>query len=289
LIVPVPGQLVLDNDQVIPVCYGELTAWTLLDALCLRSPEKLQAISFTESAMTRHARWISRAMLAVLLLSAAGSALAQQSDIPRFDLYGGFADFETPWLNLSQRGFHFQAGDNLRTWVTLGFDFSEGTGNNSLTTRVLTPMLQQELAAEIAGLKEEGAIPANYELVVPTHAFSETFAAGPQLEYRHYKPVTLFVRPSIGAIRQRVTPHPADPVSTAIVAQLIPAGTKLDCEGFYGFGGGFDWNATRHLGVRVQDDLVHWKLFDGLLAKGTWTNRFSIGLRYDFGKSIVGR
>lgn len=239
--------------------------------------------------MSRSAQALTRAVLLFLLLLSALAALAQQTDIPRYDLYGGFADFETPWLNLNQRGFHTQEGFNWKPCIAVGFDFSEGTGNNSLTTRVLTPMLQQELAAEIAQLIAAGEIPANYQLVVPTHAFSETFALGPQLMIRHYKPVTFFVRPSIGTIRQRVTPHPTDPVSTAIVAQLIPAGTKVDWEGFYGFGGGFDWNATKHVSVRLQNDLVYWKLFDGLLAQGTWTNRFSVGVAYHFGKNIVGR
>ncbi len=230
---------------------------------------------------------LASALFVCLVIFAAASAPAQQTNVQRYDVYAGFADFETPWLNLNQRGFHTQEGYNWKPWVAVGFDYSEGTGNNSLTPRVLTPALQQELALEIGALKQEGAIPANYQLVVPTHAYSETFALGPQLMIRHYKPVTFFVRPSIGTIRQRVTPHPTDPVSTAIVAQLIPAGTKVDYEGFYGFGGGLDWNPTPHFSVRAQNDLVYWKLFDGLLAQGTWTNRFSVGVAYHFGGNIL--
>jgi hypothetical protein len=232
-------------------------------------------------------RLATRLLLPCLICFPALAAFAQQTDIPRFDLYGGFAGFETPYLNLAQRGFHTQVGYNWNRWSAVGFDYSEGGGNNSLTTRVLTPTLQQELGAEIQLLISEGVIPANYQLIVPTHAFSETFALGPQLTMRHYRPVTFFGHPSIGVIRQRVTPHPTDPVSTAIVAQLIPDGTKVDYEGFYGFGGGLDWNATSHLAVRAQDDFVYWKLFDGLLAQGTWTDRFSIGLSYHFGKNIL--
>jgi len=74
----------------------------------------------------------------------------------------------------------------------------------------------------------------------------------------------------------------------AIIAQLVPSGSKVDWEGFYGFGGGFDLNATKHLAVRMQDDLVYWQLFDGLLAKGTWTDRYSVGLAYHFGRNIAG-
>jgi hypothetical protein len=239
--------------------------------------------------MPQPSQWLTRAILLFLLLVSALAALAQQTDIPRYDAYAGFADFETPWLSLNQRGFHAQEGFNWKPWAAVGFDYSEGTGDNSLTPHVLTPALQQELAAFLAAQAAGGAIPANYQLVVPTHAFSETFAMGPQLMIRHYTAVTLFARPSIGTIRQRVTPHPTDPVATAVVLELMPAGTKVDWEGFYGFGGGVDWNAKRQFSVRVQDDLVYWKLFDGLLAQGTWTNRFSVGLAYHFGANILGR
>jgi hypothetical protein len=237
--------------------------------------------------MSMSSHLVTRLALACLTCFSPLAAFCQQTDIPRFDVAAGFADFETPYLNLNQQGFHTQEGFNWKPSIAIGFDFSEGTGTNQLTPRVLTPALQQELGAEIQLLISEGAIPANYQLVVPTHAFSETFALGPQLMIRHYKPVTFFVRPSIGTIRQRVTPHPTDPVATAIIAQLAPSGSKLDYEGFYGFGGGFDWNASHHFAVRVQDDFVYWKLFDGLLAQGTWTNRFSAGLAYHFGKNIL--
>lgn len=230
---------------------------------------------------------LRRAVLACLILFPALAALAQQKDVERYDLYAGFAGFETPELNLAQRGFHFQAGQNLRTWLSVGFDYSEGTGHNTLTPNLLLPSLQQQLSAEVQALILEGVIPPNYQLVVPTDAFSQTFAFGPQLTYRHYTAITLFLRPSLGAIRQRVTPHPTDPVATAIVAQLVPAGSKRDWTGFYGFGGGFDWNATRHFGVRAQTDVVYWRLFNDLLANGTWTTRFAIGPTFHFGRNIA--
>ena len=229
---------------------------------------------------------IHRTALALGLLLVSLSATAQQSNVSKYDVYAGFAGFETPWLNLAQRGFHTQVGQNLRPWLAVGFDYSEATGHNSLTARVLKPSLQQQLGAEIGALIRAGLLPPNYQLVVPTHAFSETFALGPQLEYRHFQPVTLFVRPSLGAIRQRVTPHPADPVATAIVAQLLPSGSKLDWQGFYGFGGGLDWNATPHFGIRAQTDVVYWRLFDDLIAQGTWTTRYAMGVTYHCGRNI---
>lgn len=238
--------------------------------------------------MLVRSRIIRCAVLASLFLAPVLSALAQQTEVGRFDAYAGFAGFETPELNLAQRGFHLQAGDNLRTWLALGFDYSNGSGHNSLTANLLKPSLQAELGAEIEALILEGVIPPNYQLIVPTNAFSQTFALGPQLVYRHFKPVTLFVRPSLGAIRQRVTPRPTDPVATAIVTQLVPAGYKVDWQGFYGFGGGVDWNVDRHFSVRTQVDVVYWRLFNDLLANGTWTTRYAIGPAFHFGRNIAG-
>jgi hypothetical protein len=237
--------------------------------------------------MLVHFQVTRRAILATTILFPALFAVAQQTDVKRFDLYTGFAGFDTPALGLTQQGFHLQVGQNLRTWLSAGFDYSVASGSNTLTPNLLLPSLQQELGMELAGLEAEGVIPANYQLAVPTDAFSQTFALGPQLAYRHYKPVTLFIRPSLGAIRQRVTPHPTDPVSTAIVEQLVPSGYKVDWSGFYGFGGGADWNATPHFGVRAQVDVVYWRLFNDLLANGTWTTRYAFGPTFRFGKNIA--
>jgi hypothetical protein len=234
-------------------------------------------------------RWMTRAALGLFLLTLTLAGQAQQTQIRRYDLYAGFAGFETPWLNLAQRGFHTQAGMNLRPWLSVGFDYSEGSGHNSLTARVLKASLRQELGAQIGALIQAGLLPPTYQLVVPTDASSQTFAAGPQLAWRRYQAVTFFARPSLGAIRQRVTPHPKDPVATAIVAQLLPAGSKLDWQGFYGFGGGVEWNATPHFGIRTQADLVYWRLFNDLLAQGTWTARYAAGLTYHWGRNIASK
>jgi hypothetical protein len=233
--------------------------------------------------MSLRSKALRYAGLVPLALLLASPALAQQTEIHRYDVYAGFAGFDTPWLSLTQQGFHTQAGMNLRPWLSIGFDYSEATGHNALTPAVLKTSLLQELGAEIQQL----ILPGGYQLIVPMDAFSETFAMGPQLDYRHWKPVTLFVRPSLGAIRQKVTPHPTDPVSAAVIAQLVPAGYKIDWQGFYGFGGGFDWNAMNHFAIRAQTDVVYWDLFNDLLAHGSWTTRYSIGLTYRFGRNIV--
>ena len=212
---------------------------------------------------------------------------AQQKDVPQYDIYNGFTYFETPSLNLAERGYHLQVGRNMKSWLALGFDYSVVTGNNSLTPSVLKTSLSEELEQEIEYLISIGKLPPGYQLIVPTHAFSQTFAFGPQFEYRRLAKVTLFVRPSLGAIRQRVTPHPTDPFSTAVVEQLVPSGSKVDWQGFYGFGGGFDWTPTRNFGLRMQSDLVYWHLFNDLLQNGGWTVRFSVGPTFRFGRNIL--
>jgi hypothetical protein len=230
---------------------------------------------------------IARLAACAALLWIANLGVAQQTDVRRYDLYAGFTCFETPELNLAERGFHLQSGLNLRSWVSAGFDYSVVTGHNALTPNLLKASLQQELGAQIEELIAAGLLPPTYQLVVPLDAFSQTFALGPQLTYRHFKPVTLFVRPSLGAIRQTVTPHPTDPVAKTIVSQLVPAGSKTDWTGFYGFGGGVEWNATRRLGLRLQTDFVYWRLFNDLLANGTWTVRYSVGPTLRLGRNIA--
>lgn len=230
---------------------------------------------------------VGRISILASIVLFASLAVAQQTSVHRYDIYAGFAGFDTPALNLTQEGFHLQVGQNLKTWLSAGFDYSEASGDNTLTPNLLKTSLQQELGAELHALAMQGLIPIDFQLTVPTHAFSQTFALGPQLTYRHYKAVTFFVRPSLGAIRQRVTPHPTDPVSTAIAAQLVPAGYKIDWAGFYGFGGGVDWNATPRFGVRAQVDVVYWRLFNDLLANGTWTTRYAFGPTFHFGRNIA--
>jgi hypothetical protein len=212
---------------------------------------------------------------------------AQQTDVRQYDIYNGFTFFETPALNLAERGYNLQVGRNMKSWLAVGFDYSVVTGHNSLTTSVLKTSLQEQLNEEIEFLESIGQLPPGYQLIVPTNANSQTFAFGPQFEYRHFKQFTLFARPSLGAIRQRVTPHPTDPFAVAVVQELVPSGTKLDWQGFYGFGGGFDWYATHHFGVRMQSDLVYWHLFNDLLQNGDWTVRFSVGPTFRFGKNIL--
>jgi hypothetical protein len=217
------------------------------------------------------------ALLAFLPVLCTPRASAQQSYVGLFDLYGGFTYLASPDINLDQRGFHLQAGINANSWLALGFDYSRSVGHTDITPNLLTASLQQSLGEQIAAGEALHEFPAGYSLVVPFDATTQTFAAGPQLMIRHWSAVTLFVRPSIGAIHEDATLHATDPIAASVVAQLAPTGSKTDWTAFYGFGGGSEFNFGPHFSIRAQVDFVHSHLFSDVLKNGRNTVRLSIG------------
>jgi hypothetical protein len=226
-------------------------------------------------------------LIFLLMLLSPNHLSAQQDYVGLFDLYNGFAWLDSPSANLQERGYHLQAGINAQTWLALGFDYSVVQGNLTLTPNLLKPALQTQIAGQLAALEGAGLIPAGYQVAVSTASTTQTFAAGPQLEYRRFRQVTFFARPSIGAIYESATPHPSDVVTTAIVQQLAPSGKKTDWEPFYGFGGGVELNFLRYASIRLQADFVHNDLFADILKNSRNTVRLSIGPAFHFGRNIA--
>ena len=212
---------------------------------------------------------------------------AQQTTLKRYDVYAGFADLNSPALGLNQTGLHTQFGVNERNWYALGFDCSVSSGSTALKPDLLPVALQQQLAPIIEAYIQAGAVPPTYQLTLPAHIMTQSFAAGPQFAYRHFRRVTLYIRPSVGAFRLAATPHPGDLVATAISHALVPSGHKVDWTGFYGFGGGDEILLTPHFGVRTQMDLVWNHPFNDILANGFWTVRYSVGLNVHAGRNIL--
>jgi hypothetical protein len=221
------------------------------------------------------------------MLTAASQAVGQQDYVGRYDIYAGYAYLNSPHISLAESGFQTQAGVRVRTWITLGFDFSAETGNTTLTPALLTPALQQQLGAQLQQLIAGGVVPSNYALIVPIHSSTQTYAGGPQFSYHGFSRATLFIRPSVGIIHEIATPHPGDPIATGIAEQLAPSGRKTDSVIFYGFGGGVDLNISRHVAIRVQADFVHDHLFSDLLQDSRNTLRFGIGPALQFGGNVV--
>ncbi len=222
--------------------------------------------------------------LAVLLLSLVSlftlTASAQQDYVGRYDAFGAFSYMASPKMNLYQRGFNGEAGVNVTRWLALGFDYSVLNGNSSLLPKYLDPKIQAQLAP-MAPL-----FPPGYQLYVPYSARTQTFSGGPQINFRHFKSMTIFVRPALGAIHENVQAKPIDPIQTAVVAALVPGGRKTDTTYFYGAGGGFDINASKHVTLRVGVDFVHTFLFKDFLAEARNSVRISAGPTFRWGGKV---
>jgi len=239
--------------------------------------------SSPRQAIRRGTLFLTPLALFGLALPASG----EQEYVTRYDAYAGYAFLDSPHIGLWENGFALQAGFRPKTWYSVGFDYSRTTGDTTLTPDLLPSGLQQTLAAQLAQLAAAGLLPPGYQLRLPIHSVTNTFAVGPQLAFRHWTHVTIFVRPVFaGAIYEQATPHPADPIAAGIVAQLVPSGKKTDTTWFLGGGGGFDILFTRHLAMRTQVDVVYDHLFNDLLKDGRATVRFSVGPAVNFGPNI---
>jgi hypothetical protein len=220
-------------------------------------------------------------LVGLLIFTFCSAAYSQQNYVGRFDGFGGFSYFSSPKLNLVERGFNGEAGVNLNRWLALGFDFSVFNGHSSLLASELNPTVQQQLAPVLSTL------PPGFVLSVPFDATTYTYSVGPQINIRHWRPVTLFVRPGLGALHETVTAKPNSALTTGLVNTLIgPSGKVSDTVVFYGFGGGIDWRLTDHFAIRTAADFAHFTVFDSLLNGGRSAVRVSIGPTVRFGRNV---
>jgi hypothetical protein len=242
---------------------------------------------------SRH--YLTGCLLSLALVLLAVPLRGQQSDVARFDVFGGYTFLNSPRVSLFENGVGGQFGVRPKTWLTLGVDYTFTRGNLTLTPNLLLPSLQSALGAELQQLGAAG-VPIPASIVIPAHSVTQTIAVGPELVYRHMKHVTLFFRPVfLGMIHESATPKPDPtvPVEGYIVqgfqslGLVPPSGVKTDNVVFYGFGGGFDVLVNRSFGWRTQSDLVYDHLFSDLLQNGRLTVRFSTGPCFNFGKNIV--
>lgn len=225
---------------------------------------------------------VATLLLAFSLFSLIPAVSYAQNDqyVGRYDAFGGFSYMASPKMNLYQRGFNGEFGINVRRWLALGVDYSILDGRSAILPRELDPAVLQQLAPYL------GKLPTGYQLQVPFEARSQTFSAGPQINIRKWRPVMFFVRPALGALHERVTLKPADPIQTAVVSALLPSMKTSDTVVFYGVGGGFDVHMGDHMAIRVGVDYVHMFLFEGLLAEGRNSVRLSIGPTVRWGKNV---
>jgi hypothetical protein len=227
----------------------------------------------------------STSILLILFLSLSVVAcLAQKQEyVARYSAFGAYSYLSTPSLNSVQRGFDGDFGVNVRSWLTLGGDFSYGSGSTTLLPNQLNSATQAKLAPYVPLLVAKG-IP----LAVPYDSSTYTYEAGPQFNYRGLQHFTLFVRPALGALHTTITAKPGNPYIANIVGGLLGKSmSSSDTVVFYGFGGGVTWEATHNFGIRVATDFVHYNMFSDILNGGRNTVRVVIGTKYSWGKNII--
>ena len=222
-------------------------------------------------------------LLLVLLSLTAVTCFSQQTFVSKYSAFGAFSYLTTPSLNLTQRGVDADFGINVRSWLTLGGDFSYAGGHTSLLPGSLNAATQAKLAPYVPIFQQLG-IP----LAVPYNASTYTYEAGPQFNYRRLKKVTFFVRPALGALHATIEAKPNNPYVAKLVNGLLAGNTsKSDTVVFYGFGGGLTWEATHSFGIRVTADMVHYNMFSDILDGGRNTMRVTVGTKYSFGRNIL--
>lgn len=227
-------------------------------------------------------------MAPCLLAQQAGSVEqpAGQPYVGRFVLYAGFLYLDSPHISLAEPGIHIQAGMRWSRHISMGFDYSRGTGNTTVGLGLATTAIQQTYGPLLQQLIAAGALPANYVAALPFSSVTQTFTAGPEFPYRRFKRFTPYIRPSCGIINEIVTAHPANHLTQILVNGVAPSGKEEEWTAFYGFGGGVAFNVTKHFSLVVQANLVHDHLFPDLLKDGRNTIRFSIGPGFQFGSDV---
>jgi len=212
-------------------------------------------------------------------------AFAQQDiSINRYTIYTGFDYFNNPGLSLSQRGFDVDFGVTVKPWMALGADFSasgnsiiSGGGTINGSSTIYAPILIK--AAPL------GAPPPS-SINVPFKATSYTFAIGPQLYWRRWRQITFLGRPGLGGIRATADIN-LPPQLAGLFGQLgvpVPSAHQTDTRFFFGMGGGFDLNVSKHVAVRVTADWVNTHLFPDLLTRRQNFVRVTMGPTFRWGR-----
>lgn len=215
------------------------------------------------------------------LLLATFTCFSQQTEITQFSLIGGYSYLATPSLNLAQRGFNADMAQNVRPWLSVGFDFSYFTGSSSLLPSYLNSGTQVKLMQLLPPGFPAGAV------AVPYNSSTYTYQVGPQFNYRRLKHFTFFVRPALGLLHAKVETTPNPLVAPIVGALLGGKSSTSDNTVFYGFGGGTTWEINPHFGLRVTADMARFNYFSNLLNGNRNAVRVTLAPKFGFGKNIL--
>ncbi len=224
---------------------------------------------------------LSAVVILFVLLSAL-TCFAQQTEVTQFAAFGSYSYLSTPSLNLAQRGFDGDFGYNYNSWLTLGFDFSTFSGHSTLVPNDLNSATQAKLAPFLP------LLPPGFVIAVPYNSSTQTYEGGPQFNYRHFKHVTLFARPALGALHANFSSTSGNPLLQEVVKTLLNGNlSKSDTVVFYGVGGGATWEINPHFGIRATVDYARYDFFSNVLNGSRNSVRFSVGTKFGFGKNII--
>ena len=185
----------------------------------------------------------------------------------------------SPARNLTERGFETDFGVTAKPWLGLGVDFGVLTGAGTITgtETVYAPMVKPYVNPN--------------QIHVAFNSTTYTFAVGPQIYIRKWKPVTFLIRPGLGGMHERA--DIAFPSALAPLFQLLqiapPNAHQTDTKLFFGMGAGFDLNVSRTVGVRFAADWVNTHLFSNLLVPRQNYVRLSMGPTFRWGQLKASR
>ena len=225
-------------------------------------------------------------LVSVLAILFCLPAVAQQSDVNRYTLYTGFDSMISPARSLTEYGFDLDFGVTVKPWMALGADFSaigngitSGSGTINGNETIYAPTLNAANAANPT------VVPPASAVNVPFKSTTYTFAAGPQFYLRKWKPITLFVRPGLGGIKESadLTFPPGLPQLFQVLQIPAPSTHQDDTTWFVGVGGGCDFNLSHRVGLRVSVDYINTHLFSNLLTDRQNYVRFTIGPTFRWG------
>jgi hypothetical protein len=240
------------------------------------------------STILRASSPVVRLLLVCSLMIFVCMPAAAQDDvrINRYTVYTGFDYMTAPGLSLVQRGFDTDFGVTVKPWLGLGVDFS-AAGNNFIsgggtingTSTTYAPSL-------IAAGQIFPGVPAPNDINVSFNSTTYTIAAGPQIYIRKLKRVTFLIRPGLGAIHASVDlnlPPPLAPLFQHLNLP-VPSSRQSDTTYFVGLGGGFDYNVSRRVGLRVTADWINAHLYSDILTNRQNYWRFTIGPTWKWGQ-----
>jgi len=216
------------------------------------------------------------------LLFGTFTCYSQQTEITQFSVIDGYSYLATPSLNLAQHRVDGDFAQNVRPWLSLGFDFSVFTGYSSLLPSYLNAKAQGKLIHLLPPGFPVSAV------AVPYNSSTYTYQLGPQFNYRRFKHGTFFFRPALGALHATADTTPSPSVAPLVGALL--GGKKLSTSDntlFYGFGGGATWEITPHFGLRVAADMARFNYFSNLLNGSRTAVRLTLSPKLGFGKNIL--